>query len=99
MRYEVIISEGALDDLYDIYQWVLLEAGREIADAYYARLEARLDAFDHYPNRGSPRDDLGNAIRTMPFERRIIILYRVEAQEVTILRVVSSARELGLLAH
>ena len=97
MKYAVIISEAALEDLYDVYRWVAMEAGLEIADGYYQRLEARLYGLDHFPNRGAPREDLGRGIRAVPFERRIIILYRVEKRSVVIQRVVNSARELSLL--
>lgn len=99
MTFSVLLSDDAKTDLFDIYWWVASEAGPEIADAYYARLESRLFALDHYPNRGTPRDDLGENIRTVPFERRLTILYRVERKIVRVLRVVSCARELGLTAQ
>lgn len=95
MTFRVIITDDAQTDLFNIYHWVVAEAGVEIADGYYGRIEARLFALDRYPNRGSPREDLGEGIRSVSFERRITILYRVETNIVRIMRIVSSARELG----
>jgi len=97
VKYEIIFSEDALDDLYGIDQWILREAGAAIADAYYARLEVRLYSLQDFPNRGTPRADFGPGVRSVPFERTVTVYYSVEDRSVVILRVLHGAREVGLL--
>ena len=74
------------------------EAGWTIADAYYLRVEARLLSLSEFPRRGTPRDELQPGIRTVPFERRLVVFYEVEGDTVTVRRVINGARETrGLL--
>jgi toxin ParE1/3/4 len=47
-----------------------------------------------FPGRGSPRPDLADGVRTTAFQRRVIIAYRADENAVTILRVVSGARDI-----
>jgi toxin ParE1/3/4 len=99
VTHTVIISEQALDDLFEIYLWVLEEAGRDTADAYHARIEARLAALSDYPDRGTPQEHLIPGARSVSFERRIKIYYWVDGGAVEILRVLSNARDIAQLLN
>lgn len=44
-------------------------------------------ALNLFPERGSRRDDLEPGVRTIGFERRVVIAFRVLSDEVEILRV------------
>lgn len=52
-------------------------------------------AQDTFPMRGSSRQDLGAGIRTVGFERRATIAFRVLADEVEILRVFHGGQDIG----
>ncbi|MEI9849574.1 MAG: type II toxin-antitoxin system RelE/ParE family toxin [Sphingomonas sp.] len=95
MTHEVQFGEAAAADLIALHRWIEDGAGMAIADAYLERLHARCLSLSAFPNRGTPRDDLGGGLRSLSFERSLVIFYRVERSSVTILRVVSGARELG----
>lgn len=97
MRYEVALTEGAIDDLDALHLWVATEAGEAVADAYLERVQRRIDGLSDYANRGTPRGDLVPDLRTLSFERRLIIVYRVVGAEAQVLRVVSSQHEFGQL--
>ncbi len=45
------------------------------------------------PNRGAPRDNLLPGLRTLSFERRALVVYRVENDTVSILRVFYRGRD------
>lgn len=92
-RAELSFHPQAEADLSDLFRWVEAEAGAEVADRYLARIEAKCATLTAYPNRGSPRDDLGAGVRTQSFERRLVIAYRVEGDRVVILAVANGARE------
>ena len=96
MPHEVVLAPRALNDLFAIYVYVAEAAGTAVADAYDARLRQACLGLASFPRRGAPRDDLGKGVRTLSFERRAVIAYRVEGATVRILRVLHRGRELGL---
>jgi toxin ParE1/3/4 len=97
VTHRVVLSERAIEDLDVLHVWIAAEAGFAIANGYHDRLQARIEALSEFPNRGTPRDDLIPGLRTLTFERRFIIAYRVTARDVHVLRVISGQRELAPL--
>ncbi|MFV0645057.1 MAG: type II toxin-antitoxin system RelE/ParE family toxin [Sphingomonadaceae bacterium] len=95
MIYRVQLSELAIDDLIALHRWITSEADAETATGYIDRIEARIAALSEFPNRGTPRDDLSDRLRTLAFERRLIIAYKINDETVTVLRVINAARDLG----
>ncbi|MBO9133450.1 type II toxin-antitoxin system RelE/ParE family toxin [Rhizobium sp. B230/85] len=78
------------EDLLDIAAYILDRSQNiETARAYIDRLYARCERIGHAPNAGVLREDLGAGIRMAVFERRVVILYRVEADIVWITNIVS----------
>ena len=57
---------------------------RARAADYIDRIVARLERIALAPQGGSPRADLGPAFRSVPFERRITIVYRLSKDAVVI---------------
>ena len=93
MTHTVEFLEPAATDLIALYEWIEDAAGSAIADAYLARLKARCLTLADFPNRGTPRDDLRRGIRSLSFEGRMLIFYQVQDQTVSILHILSTARE------
>jgi toxin ParE1/3/4 len=48
-----------------------------------------------FPNRGSARDDVRPGLRTIAFQRRAVIVYLVEEDEVRIARVLHHGQDLS----
>ena len=94
MNYQVVVSAPAHNDLVDVRSWVAAEATIEVAERYIDRITSRFERLAYFPNRGTPRPDLAPGIRTIPFERRLLIAFSVEGDLVTILRVVDASRDL-----
>jgi len=97
MSHEVRLSELAISDLVALHRWIAAEADHAIADNYIDRIETRVAALAEFPDRGTPRDDLAPGLRTLAFERRLLIAYRVDGGTVLVLRVISAQRELAPL--
>ena len=93
MRVE--LSRPALADLERIGDWVAANAGAQVALAYLDRIEAACAGLAEFPQRGTPRDDLGPAVRTISFEGRATIAYRAEADAVLILGIFHAGRLLA----
>src|SRR5436853_3090555 len=82
----VRFSRPAIADLKRIADWIAEGADEDLAEAYVRRIEARCGQLSHFPRRGRPRDELGAGLRSIVFERRATILYKIEADEVVVLR-------------
>ena len=96
-RFEIVLSEQAIEDIISIGRWIAEEADRETANAYVSRIEAFCFKLSDFPRRGTPRDDLAEGVRTVPFERRVVVAYRVDGHTVSILRAVSGSRDMERL--
>jgi toxin ParE1/3/4 len=95
MTYNVQLSAIAIEDLIALHQWVSVEADIRTANDYLARIEERIEALADFPHRGSPGDDLVAGLRTLTFERRVLIAYNVDGQVVTVQRVINAFRDLA----
>lgn len=93
MRVE--LSRLALADLERIGDWVAANAGADVALAYLDRIEQACAGLADFPHRGTTRDDLGPSLRTISFEGRATIAYRVEADAVLILGIFHAGRLLA----
>jgi toxin ParE1/3/4 len=89
----VRLSGPAVADLKEIADWIADRAGEDVGEAYVRRMEAYCRRLTHFPNRGSPRDDLEAGLRSIPFQGRATIYYRVEADRVRILRILAFGRD------
>ena len=78
MAYELRFRPEALADLEDIARAIRRASGsQEVARRYLARIRERCRHIATLPLAGRPRDDLATGLRTVPFERRLVIVYRV----------------------
>ena len=88
MAHEVTIHPLARSDLFDLYAYIEERSGPIRAGSYIDRIKALLDRLSDFPERGTPRTDLGAGVRTISLERRVLIVYRPSADQVVILRVI-----------
>jgi toxin ParE1/3/4 len=89
----VRLSGPAIADLKEIADWIGDRGDEDIGEAYVRRIEAYCHRLTHFPNRGSPQDDLEPGLRSIGFEGRATIYYRVEADRVRILRILAAGRD------
>jgi toxin ParE1/3/4 len=93
VAHEAIWRPEARDDLYAIYDWIAHQADPDTAFGYASRIEAFALRLSNFPNRGSPRFKLARGLRTVTFERRIIVAYRVVKDEAHIVRLIPASRD------
>ncbi len=93
MALEVRLSEEAEEDLAETYLYIAERDGIERAEAVDRRLRAAFGKLADFPNRGSPRDELAPGLRSVPFERRATIYYRVTSETVDIMHIAWAGRD------
>jgi toxin ParE1/3/4 len=98
MSHKVVFAPEARDDLLDIYDFVADQAGPMTAFGYVERVQAYCLGLGDFPERGRRRDDLRPGLRTVGFERRVLIAFHVTGALVTIDRVLYGGRDLGVLS-
>src|SRR5882757_1339558 len=86
-KYSVDFLRRAEDDLFNLYEAIATQAGNVTAGGYIERIEAACLALETSPLRGTRRNDILPGLRTMGFERRATIVFRVRGSRVTIVRV------------
>ena len=68
--------------------------GLEVAGGYIGRIEEACLQLRDFPERGSRREDIAPGLRTIGFERRVSIAFRVLPREVEIVAIVTGGRQL-----
>lgn len=71
------------------------EAGKTALSVISAASRPLAEASIPLPERGTLRNDLRPGVRTIRFEQRVTIAFQVEANRVTILRVLYGGRDVS----
>jgi len=95
-RYEVRFLAQAVTDLDSLFCYIADKSSYEIADRYLTRIERVCLSLGSIPHRGTPVAGAVKGLRTMGFERRATLLFRVGKNSVEILRVLYGGRDLKL---
>lgn len=95
MPHSVRLGKVAIADLKAIGDWIADRASEDVAENYVRRIETHCQTLAEFPQRGMARGDLPSGIRSIAFERRVTILYRVETAEVVIQRIFYAGRDIG----
>jgi len=89
----VVFREEAENDLTELALYVASQSGTVVANRYLDRIYAACAGLAHFPERGRPRDDLLPGLRTIGFERRATIVYRVLKARVEIVTIAYGGRD------
>ena len=94
MAAEIRFRPLAVRDLFDLYDFIAAQSGRQRAGDYIGRIEAACFQLKDFPERGTKRDDLAPGLRTLGFEGRATIAFRVQDGEVEIVRIFYGGRDI-----
>jgi toxin ParE1/3/4 len=92
MALKVVFRPEAEADLIGLYEYIAERSGHQIAGGYIDRIEEACMALATFPKRGRRRDDILPGLRTIGFERRITIAFRVLKSEVEIVTIAYAGR-------
>jgi toxin ParE1/3/4 len=93
-RYEVHFLAEAIDDIDALFCYIAKENSFEVAARYLARIERLCLSLDTFPLRGTAVGGGISGLRTMGFEHRVTILFRVGEERVEILRILYGGRNI-----
>lgn len=93
MATRVVFRPQAEADLFGLYRYIAEASGLRTAGNYVDRIEIACMSLATFPSRGTKRDDLAPGLRTIAFERRVTIVYRVLKTRVEIVTVAYGGRD------
>ncbi|UWU73813.1 type II toxin-antitoxin system RelE/ParE family toxin [Bradyrhizobium huanghuaihaiense] len=92
MALKVVFRPEAEADLIGLYEYIAERAGYRVAGGYIDRIEEACMALATFPKRGTIRNDLLPDLRTIGFERRVTIAFRVLKTQVEIVTIAYAGR-------
>lgn len=93
MAHKVTFRPRAEADLRALYDYIADRAGVEVAGGYLDRIEAACMKLADFPERGTRRFDMLPGLRTVGFERRVTIAFRVLTTRVEIVAIAYGGRD------
>ena len=95
MKYRIVFDPAADADLAELYDYVAARAGRMGGRRYINLIIEHCAGFENFPQRGMRRDELGHGIRIVGFRHRASIVFRIDGNLVTIMRILHRGKSLG----
>lgn len=92
MTYRLVFQRLAERDINDIGDFIANDKPSAAA-RWVGRIIAHCRKLAQMPQRGAPRPDIGDSIRILPFEKSATVVYRVDNDVVTILRILYAGRD------
>lgn len=80
----VVFTPRAEEHLDRIYETILAASYESRADAFVGRIVDYCQGFSTFPHRGTRRDEISPGLRTVGFERRVTLAFKVTENEVII---------------
>lgn len=96
--YHFSYAASAEADLKSLYDYLAERVSEAVAGNYINRIQDACESLAHTPLRGTIRAEFGRGVRTIGFERRATIVFRVDrkARRVVVLGVAYGGRRLGV---
>ena len=87
MRYDVVFTPEAQEQLAAIYRHIAAAASPAIAERYVGAVITYCEGLQTFPHRGTCRDDIRPGLRVTNYKKRVAIAFDVDAERVSILGV------------
>jgi plasmid stabilization system protein ParE len=87
MKYRVIFSPEAEEQLAELFHYIATAASPGIAERYINAIITYCETLDTFPLRGAQRDDIRPGLRVTNYKGRTVIAFDVDAQQVSIIGV------------
>lgn len=87
MKYRVIFSPEAEEQLAELFHYIAAAASPGIAERYIDAIITYCETLDTFPLRGAKRDDIRPGLRVTNYKGRTVIAFDVDAHQVSIIGV------------
>jgi len=93
MRYTVVFTPEALEQLAALYHYIADAASSETAQRYTNAIVTYCQSLQYFPHRGRCRDDIRPGLRITNYKKRAVIAFDVHAELVSILGIFYGGRD------
>jgi toxin ParE1/3/4 len=93
VAHKVVLLDSASTDLTELGLYIASQSGVQVANGYLDRIYATCMGLAAFPERGRRRDDILPGFRTIGFERRVTIGFRVFKKQVQIITIAYGGRD------
>jgi toxin ParE1/3/4 len=93
MRYRVVFTPEAQEQLAALYRYIAAAASPEIAERYTSAIVNYCESLQTFPHRGTRRDDIRPALRITNYKKRVVVAFDVDADAVSIIGVFYGGRD------
>jgi plasmid stabilization system protein ParE len=87
MKFRVVFSPEALEQLAELYRYIAEAASPDVAAQYTEAIVSYCESLDTFPLRGSQRDDVRLGLRITNYKKRAVIAFDVDTEVVSIIGV------------
>jgi plasmid stabilization system protein ParE len=87
MRYTVVFTPEAQEQLAALYRYIAVAASPTIAERYVSAVITYCEGLQTFPHRGTCRDDIRTGLRITNYKKRVAIAFDVDAEQVSIIGV------------
>ncbi|MEA3033415.1 MAG: toxin ParE1/3/4 [Sphingomonadales bacterium] len=94
---ELVYRPLARDDLAEIYLRRAEIDGFDSAAELVSAIQDRCEGLTIFSERGTPRPEIGPGVRSVPFGRKAVIAYVIEAEVVVVVGIMYGGRDLSAL--
>ena len=99
MRYRVIFSPEAEEQLAALYRYIAAAASPSIAARYTDAIITYCESLCTFPHRGAMRDDVRPGLRITHYKKRAVIAFDVTADLVSIIGVFYGGQNYETILH
>lgn len=94
----VLLRQEAIADLDEIASYLIAQGAHQtVVLGFIQRIRTQCETIGRAPEGYAARPDLGAGIRIAPFERRAVIVFRVEKTAVEIVNIFYGGRDYSVL--
>ena len=84
MAARIVFTPRSERHLQELQDYITEHSGAQSAEAYVGRIIDYCLGLSTFPERGRRRDDIRPGLRTLGFERRVMIVFSIESPGVVI---------------
>ena len=93
MRYRVIFTPQAQEQLADLYNYIAEAASPNTAARYTDAIVSYCESLRTFPLRGNKRDDVRPGLRITNYKKRVVIAFTVDAELISIIGIFYGGRD------
>lgn len=93
MSLPVAFTTEAEDQLVELHRYIAAAASIDVAARYVESIVAFCEELGRFPQRGKSREDIRPGLRTVGFQRRVVIAFALLDDTVVIVGVFYSGRD------